>query len=166
MVLSGRGRAAVVLVAMLIGVAATANLGAWQLRRAAQKIALQDTLASRAQLPELGTADLAAGAEQAEAQHYRPVRLRGRWVPARTVFLENRQMRARVGTSVTLIGVGGIASGEDAYAKLRAGASLVQLYTALAFNGPSLVARIKRELLQCLSRDGFATVADVQSKLT
>jgi len=97
MVLSGRGRAAVVLVAMLIGVAATANLGAWQLRRAAQKIALQDTLASRAQLPELGTADLAAGAEQAEAQHYRPVRLRGHWVAARTVFLENRQMRARVG---------------------------------------------------------------------
>ena len=77
-----------------------------------------------------------------------------------------RQMRARLGTSVTLIGVGGIASGEDAYAKLRAGASLVQLYTALAFHGPSLVARIKRELLQCLTRDGFATVADVQSKLT
>ena len=56
MVLSGRGRAAVVLIAMLIGVAATANLGAWQLRRAAQKFALQEALASRAQLPEIGTA--------------------------------------------------------------------------------------------------------------
>jgi len=59
---------------------------------------------------------------------------------------------------VTLVGVGGIASGEDAYAKIRAGASLVQLYTALAFDGPRLVARIKRELLTCLKRDGFSSL--------
>jgi len=66
------------------------------------------------------------------------------------------QMHQRLGGAVTLIGVGGIASGEDAYAKIRAGASLVQLYTALAFHGPGLVGRIKRELLGCLARDGFA----------
>jgi dihydroorotate dehydrogenase len=70
------------------------------------------------------------------------------------------QMHQRLNGAVTLVGVGGIASGEDAWAKIRAGASLVQLYTALAFAGPSLVARIKRELLACMTRDGFATVAD------
>ena len=70
------------------------------------------------------------------------------------------QMRRRVGTRLVLIGVGGIASGADAYAKIRAGASLVQLYTALAYEGPGLVARIKRELLDCLARDGFAGLSD------
>ncbi|HEY0104454.1 MAG TPA: quinone-dependent dihydroorotate dehydrogenase [Rhizomicrobium sp.] len=69
-----------------------------------------------------------------------------------------KQMRRRVG--LTLVGVGGIASGAQAYAKIRAGASLVQLYTALALDGPGLVARIKRELLACLDRDGFARLAD------
>jgi len=60
--------------------------------------------------------------------------------------------------------VGGIASGADAYAKIRAGASLVQLYTALAFHGPGLVTRIKRDLLSCLARDGFAKVGDAVGK--
>src|SRR6185437_4146629 len=69
-----------------------------------------------------------------------------------------RGMRQRLGKSVTLVGVGGIASGADAYAKVRAGASLVQLYTALVYQGPSLVARIKQELLACLDRDGYANV--------
>jgi dihydroorotate dehydrogenase len=68
------------------------------------------------------------------------------------------EMHRRLKGAVTLVGVGGISSGEDAYAKIRAGASLVQLYSALVFQGPGLVARIKRELLQCLERDGFANV--------
>ena len=63
-----------------------------------------------------------------------------------------------------MIGVGGVSSGEDAYAKIQAGACLVQLYTALAFHGPGLVARIKRELLACLKRDGFATLAEAVGK--
>ncbi|HUJ04342.1 MAG TPA: quinone-dependent dihydroorotate dehydrogenase [Rhizomicrobium sp.] len=71
-----------------------------------------------------------------------------------------RALRERVGTRLVLIGVGGISSGADAYAKIRTGASLVQLYTALAYEGPGLVARIKRELLECLLRDGFENVAD------
>jgi len=71
-----------------------------------------------------------------------------------------RQMRMRLGDAVTLVGVGGVASGADAYAKIRAGATLVQLYSALVFQGPSLVTRIRRELAACLARDGFATVAD------
>ena len=70
------------------------------------------------------------------------------------------EMHRRLNGAVTLVGVGGIASGEDAYAKIRAGASLVQLYSALVFEGPGLVARIKRELLDCLNRDGFANVTD------
>lgn len=61
---------------------------------------------------------------------------------------------------IPLIGVGGIASGEDAYAKIRAGASLVQLYSALVYRGPGLVNRIKRDLAELLKRDGFASLAD------
>jgi dihydroorotate dehydrogenase len=60
---------------------------------------------------------------------------------------------------VPLIGVGGIASGGDAYQKIRAGASLVQLYTALVFHGPGLVQRIKRELSDLLARDGFTSIS-------
>lgn len=97
MALSKNARAALVLAAALAGVIVTANLGAWQLRRAAQKIALQDALESRARLSTLTASDLARTAEQAEPQHYRPVHLRGRWLPERNVFLENRQMAGRVG---------------------------------------------------------------------
>ena len=64
------------------------------------------------------------------------------------------------GGKITLIGCGGVASGEDAYAKIRAGAPLVQLYTALALQGPQLIPRIKRELEACLARDGFESVQD------
>ncbi len=97
MALSAKGRAVVVLAATLIGVAITANLGAWQLRRAAQKIALQDALESRAELAPLSAAELARTPEQVEPQHYRPVHLRGQWLAQRNVFLENRQMSGRVG---------------------------------------------------------------------
>ena len=97
MALSAAGRAAVILAATVVGVLLTANLGAWQLRRAAQKIGLQDAIESRAKLTEITGAELARTPERAESQHYRPVRLRGRWVAGRTVFLENRQMHARVG---------------------------------------------------------------------
>ena len=58
-----------------------------------------------------------------------------------------------------LIGVGGIESARHAYAKIRAGASLVQLYTALIFHGPSLVNRIKRDLVQLIRADGFDNIA-------
>jgi dihydroorotate dehydrogenase len=59
-----------------------------------------------------------------------------------------------------LIGVGGIASAEDAYAKICAGASLVQLYTALVFAGPELVGQIKTGLAGLLGRDGFGSIAE------
>lgn len=59
-----------------------------------------------------------------------------------------------------LIGAGGVASGADAYAKIRVGASAVQLYSALVFEGPGLVTRIGRELAAHLRADGFTSVAD------
>ncbi|MGH7607817.1 MAG: quinone-dependent dihydroorotate dehydrogenase, partial [Gemmatimonadales bacterium] len=64
------------------------------------------------------------------------------------------------GGRLPLVGVGGVGSGADAYAKIRAGATLVQLYTALIYHGPGLVGRIKRELATLLRGDGFASVAD------
>jgi dihydroorotate dehydrogenase len=60
---------------------------------------------------------------------------------------------------LALVGVGGIGSGGEAYAKIRAGASAVQLYSALVFEGPGLVQRIKRDLAARLRADGFASVA-------
>jgi dihydroorotate dehydrogenase len=69
-----------------------------------------------------------------------------------------RALRERVGDKLVLVGAGGVGSGADAYAKIRAGASLVQLYTALALEGPGLIARIKRELLALLLADGFADI--------
>jgi len=59
-----------------------------------------------------------------------------------------------------LIGVGGVASAADAYAKIRAGASLVQLYTALVFAGPALLGDIKTGLAALLHRDGFVSVTE------
>ena len=67
--------------------------------------------------------------------------------------------RATEGT-VPLVGVGGVASGADAFAKIKAGASLVQLYSALVYSGPALVTQIKAELVSLLKAEGFASVAD------
>jgi dihydroorotate dehydrogenase len=64
------------------------------------------------------------------------------------------------GGKLPIMGCGGVASGADAYAKIRAGASLVQFYSALVFHGPPLVGRIKRELAMRLRADGFTTVKD------
>ena len=71
-----------------------------------------------------------------------------------------RAMRQRVGTRLVLVGVGGVGSGADAYAKIRAGASLVQLYTALAYAGPSLIGRIKSELVSLLERDRLKSIRE------
>ncbi|CAN0919849.1 Dihydroorotate dehydrogenase (quinone), mitochondrial, partial [Linum grandiflorum] len=61
---------------------------------------------------------------------------------------------------IPLIGCGGVSSGEDAYKKIRAGATLVQLYTAFAYAGPALIPQIKAELAECLERDGFKSVVE------
>jgi dihydroorotate dehydrogenase len=59
-----------------------------------------------------------------------------------------------------LIGAGGVASGADAYAKIRAGACAVQLYSALVYGGPGLIGRIKRDLAARLRADGFVSVVE------
>jgi len=74
--------------------------------------------------------------------------------------LRLREFAQAAAGRLALIGVGGVASGADAYARIRAGASAVQLYSALVFEGPGLVARIKRELAESLRRDGFSHVAE------
>jgi len=66
------------------------------------------------------------------------------------------------GGDLALIGAGGVASGADAYAKIRAGACAVQLYTALVYEGPSLVKRIKRDLAERLRADGFHSLIEAR----
>uniref|UniRef100_A0A914HE05 Dihydroorotate dehydrogenase (quinone), mitochondrial n=1 Tax=Globodera rostochiensis TaxID=31243 RepID=A0A914HE05_GLORO len=61
---------------------------------------------------------------------------------------------------IPIIGCGGVASGADAYEKIRAGASAVQLYTALVYQGFPVIGRVKRELAELLRRDGYAHVAE------
>ncbi|MFT3997396.1 MAG: quinone-dependent dihydroorotate dehydrogenase [Asticcacaulis sp.] len=70
-----------------------------------------------------------------------------------------RLARKAAGTRLTLIGAGGIASGADAYAKIRAGASLIQLYSALVYKGPGLVDEIKRDLVARLKADGLTHIS-------
>lgn len=71
-----------------------------------------------------------------------------------------REIYALTGGKLPIVGVGGVATGEDAYAKIRAGASLVQLYSAMVYAGPAVVHRIRRELAELLRRDGFRSVAE------
>lgn len=88
-----------------------------------------------------------------------PGGLSGRPLFARSTALLRDVYRLTKG-QMPLVGVGGVASGADAYAKMRAGASLVELYTALVFEGPGLVGRIKAELAARLAADGFERVSD------
>ena len=68
--------------------------------------------------------------------------------------------RNATGGTMPLIAAGGIASADDAYARIRAGASLVQLYSALVYEGPGLARRINAGLANLLRRDGFTSVAE------
>ena len=78
------------------------------------------------------------------------------------LFDKSTRVLARLSTltNLPIIGVGGVGSAEQAYAKIRAGASAVQLYTALVYHGISLAGEIARGLDALLARDGFANVAD------
>lgn len=89
-----------VLAATLLGVAVTASLGQWQLRRAAAKQALHDTIESHGRLPALDNTALPCTAEAWAAQLQRRVNLRGRWLDERTVWLDNRAMGGRAGLFV------------------------------------------------------------------
>lgn len=71
-----------------------------------------------------------------------------------------REFRSETGGQLPLIGVGGIASAEDAWARIRAGASLVQLYTAMIYHGPGIARSVVAGLEQLMRRDGFASIAE------
>lgn len=71
-----------------------------------------------------------------------------------------RRFRAVAGGDLPLVGVGGIASAEDAWARIRAGASLVQLYSAMVYEGPGLARRIARGLERLMRHDGFNSIAE------
>jgi dihydroorotate dehydrogenase len=100
----------------------------------------------------------------------RPASLRSRFAPEAgglsgpPLFAASTDMLRRAAGlaagRLVLVGSGGIASGADVLTKLRAGASLVQLYTAFAYGGPALIPRLKRELLAELKAEGFARVGD------
>lgn len=71
-----------------------------------------------------------------------------------------RDFRKATGGAVPLVGVGGIATAEHAWERIRAGASLVQLYSAMVYEGPGLGAQIVRGLEALMQRDGFASIAE------
>ena len=71
-----------------------------------------------------------------------------------------RDFRTATGGALPLIGVGGISRAEDAWARIRAGASLIQLYSAMVYEGPGIAGRIVRGLEALMRRDGFTSVAE------
>jgi dihydroorotate dehydrogenase len=81
--------------------------------------------------------------------------------PLKTRALEAlRKFRSASGGEMPLIGVGGIATADDAWERIRAGASLVQLYSAMVYEGPHIALRIARGLAERLKREGFANIAE------
>ena len=90
-------KAGVVLLAAVVGVVATSALGTWQLNRAAQKLSMQTALQARSVFPELTGDELARSPAAALPQHYQRARLKGQWMTAHTVFLDNRQMNEKPG---------------------------------------------------------------------
>ena len=70
-----------------------------------------------------------------------------------------RKFRAAAGGEMPLIGVGGIATAEDAFERIRAGASLVQLYSAMVYQGPGIARRMAKGLDRLLRREGFTSVS-------
>lgn len=81
--------------------------------------------------------------------------------PLRDLALQRlRDFRVATGGAIPLIGVGGIANAQDAWARIRAGATLVQVYSAMVYEGHGIARAINRGLTQLMARDGFSTIAD------
>jgi dihydroorotate dehydrogenase len=82
-------------------------------------------------------------------------------VPLRALAMEKlRAFWAASGGAIPLIAAGGIDSADEAYARVRAGASLVQIYSGLVYHGPGLAKKVADGLAEHLARDGFKHVAD------
>ena len=71
-----------------------------------------------------------------------------------------KKMYSLTNGQIPLVGVGGISNGIDCYEKIKSGASLVQLYTSLIYQGPSLIFKIKKELLSCIITDGYKNITE------
>jgi len=80
--------------------------------------------------------------------------------PLNALALEQLRAFRATGAALPLISAGGIASAEDAFARVRAGASLVQLYSALVYQGPGLAKQIAEGLAELLRREGFGNIAE------
>src|SRR5204863_9269644 len=81
--------------------------------------------------------------------------------PLRALALDAlRKFRHASGGEIPLIGVGGISTADDAWERIRAGASLVQLYTAMVYEGPGIAKRIARGLADRLKREGFSNISE------
>ena len=134
------------------------------------KIAPELTEADRDDIAAVAMAEGLDGLIVSNTTTARPPGLRGRrrdeagGLSGRPLFEPSTallaEMYRRTEGRIPLIGVGGVASAEDAYAKLRAGASLVQLYTALVYQGPAVVSRIRTGLAGLLRRDGFGSLSE------
>jgi dihydroorotate dehydrogenase len=115
-------------------------------RRGVDGIAISNTTLARDGLTEVAAAKEAGG------------------VSGRPLFHRSTAMLARVHVltqgRMPLIGIGGIDSGAAAIAKLEAGATLLQLYTGLVYQGPGLIARIKRDLSAHVAREGLAHIGE------
>ena len=124
----------------------------------------------RAAIAEIALASTVEGLVVGNTTLARPPELRGRhraeagglsgkplFAPSTAVLADFARLTAG---RLALIGTGGVFSGAEAYAKLRAGASLVQIYTALIYEGPGLLRRIKSELARLLAEDGVTSVAE------
>lgn len=120
-----------------------AELAAAAVEAGAAGIVATNTTTDRALLP---------GAREGGGISGRALREKSR----RTLAAVGRRLAGRA----VLISAGGIDSGEEAYRRIRAGASLVEVYTALVYEGPALARRINRDLLRLLERDGFSRIAD------
>ena len=133
------------------------------------KIAPDLTSEDRADIAEVALAQGLDGLIVSNTTIARPEGLKGRFrgeaggLSGAPLFQPSTALLAEMyrltGGRLPIIGVGGVASGAEAYAKIRAGASLVQLYTGLVYQGPSLPGRILAELAALLRGDGFASLA-------
>ena len=68
------------------------------------------------------------------------------------------------GGKIPIIGVGGISNGKDAYERIKSGASLIQLYSALVYHGPELANEINEDLLHFMNQDGFKNINEAVGK--
>lgn len=84
--------------------------------------------------------------------------------PLKETSTEMIMEMSKLTQGLPIIGVGGISSGKDAYEKIKAGACLIEIYSALVYEGPPIVAKIKRELIELLEKDGYKNVSEAVGK--